>query len=146
VGRPREFDPERALEAAMEVFWQKGYQNTSIAELLAAMEINRWSLYETFGDKPQLFLRALRLYRDRWKAFIQGHLRDDGSPRRALMNLIRAMGDQIVADKLDRGCLLGNSAFEIHALEPEAAAIVSDGLRSLEDMLSAVIARAQDAG
>lgn len=146
MGRPREFDPERALEAAMELFWEKGYQHTSISDLLRAMRINRWSLYETFGDKPQLFVRALQLYRERWAAFIRGHLRKEASPRAALEALVRAMGDQIVADELGRGCLMANSAFELRALPPEAARIVTAGLRSLEDTLTATVARAQRAG
>jgi TetR/AcrR family transcriptional repressor of nem operon len=146
VGRHREFDSEEALEAAMELFWRKGYQNTSVADLLQAMGINRWSMYETFGDKPQLFQKALLLYRQRWGAFIREHLAKPGSPRAALMSLIRAMGDQIVADKLGRGCLIGNSAFELAALPSEAAELVTQGLRSLEDSVTAAIDKAQACG
>lgn len=146
MGRQREFDPEAALEAAMELFWQKGYQNTSVGELLDAMGINRWSLYQTFGDKPQLFLKALELYRQRWAAHIRAHLEAHASPRAALFALVRAMGDQIVADRLHRGCLIANSAFELAALEPEAARVVTDGLRRLEGAITDLVARAQAAG
>jgi TetR/AcrR family transcriptional repressor of nem operon len=146
MGRHREFDPEAALEAAMNVFWQKGYAHTSIEDLLEAMNINRWSMYQTFGDKQQLFAKALTLYRTRWAAFIREHLNKEGSPRAALMGLIRAMGDQIVADRLSRGCLIANSSFELDQLEPEAALIVTSGLRNLEDALTNAIARAQSAG
>lgn len=130
----------------MELFWQKGYQNTSVADLLAAMNINRWSMYETFGDKPALFIKALELYRGRWGAFIRAHLAKEGSPRAALMALFRAMGDQIVADKLGRGCLIGNSAFELKALPPEAAELVTRGLRNLEDAVTTIIEKAQACG
>lgn len=146
MGRPREFDPEQALEAAMEVFWRKGYQHTSVNDLLEAMQINRWSMYETFGDKQQTFIRALNLYRGRWAAFIAEHLQQPGSPRTALLNLIRAMGRQIVDDKIGRGCLIANSAFDLHQLEPEAAAIVSAGLKGLENKIAGCIQRAQEAG
>src|SRR5688572_16974461 len=111
MGRKLEFDPERALEAAMEVFWQRGYANASTSELLAAMRINRFSMYQTLGDKPQLFVKALQLYRERWRSFIAGQLASEGSPRAAVMRLFRAMGEQIVDDKLGRGCLIANSAF-----------------------------------
>lgn len=146
MGRPREFDPETALEAAMEVFWRNGYQHTSINDLLAAMGINRWSMYETFGDKKQTFIRALNLYRGRWAAFITEHLQQPGSPRTALLNLIRAIGRQIVDDKLGRGCLIANAAFDLQKLEPEAAAIVVAGLNGLENAIAACVRRAQEAG
>jgi TetR/AcrR family transcriptional regulator, transcriptional repressor for nem operon len=146
VGRHREFDPEEALEAAMEVFWQKGYRHTAVSDLLAAMGINRWSMYETFGDKQQIFVKALSLYRRRWSAFIAKHLQRPGSPKAALVCLLRAMGREIVDDKLARGCLLANSSFELAHLEPEARELVLSSLQSLEDTLTAVITRAQEAG
>jgi TetR/AcrR family transcriptional regulator, transcriptional repressor for nem operon len=63
VARPKAFDREQALLAAMQVFWVKGYEATSLEDLLAAMKIGRQSLYDTFGDKRALFLEALRAYR-----------------------------------------------------------------------------------
>ncbi len=146
MGRRRGFSREAALEAAMELFWHRGYERTSVAELLRAMRINRFSLYHTFGDKPELFVEALTLYRRRWAAFIGGHLEQEGSPRAALLGLIRAMGEEIVDDKLGRGCLIANSAFALAELPPEAAAIVTGGLHSLEDAIAGTIARAQRAG
>jgi TetR/AcrR family transcriptional repressor of nem operon len=146
MGRHREFDPERALEAAMELFWQQGYQHTSIEDLLGAMKINRWSLYETFGNKPQLFLKALNLYRGRWQAFIAEHLRRPGSPRAALVSLVREMGREIVHDRLARGCLIANSHFELKSLEPDAQAVVLASVQGLEDALASTIHKAQEAG
>lgn len=60
--RPKSFDPETALSQAMSVFWEKGYESASIADLTAAMGINRFSLYDTFGDKHALYLKALDYY------------------------------------------------------------------------------------
>jgi AcrR family transcriptional regulator len=62
MGRPREFDEEAALDAAMRVFWEKGYEGTSLDDLTAAMRINRSSLYSTFGDKEELFGRVMVRY------------------------------------------------------------------------------------
>jgi AcrR family transcriptional regulator len=62
-GRPRAFDRDTALERAMEVFWQQGYESTSIADLTKAMGINPPSLYAAFGDKERLFLEAIERYR-----------------------------------------------------------------------------------
>ena len=60
--RPKEFNPDDALEKAMQVFWHKGYEATSMEDLLTAMDLNRGSLYDTFGDKRQLFLKAIDRY------------------------------------------------------------------------------------
>jgi len=60
--RPKSFDPNTVLTKAMGVFWQKGYDAASISELTAAMGINRFSLYDTFGDKHELYLKALDSY------------------------------------------------------------------------------------
>lgn len=60
--RPKSFDPEAVLAKAMDVFWEKGYDAASITDLTAAMGINRFSLYDTFGDKHTLYLRALEFY------------------------------------------------------------------------------------
>lgn len=62
MGRPREFDERAALDAAMRVFWEKGYEGTSLDDLTAAMGINRSSLYSTFGDKETLFGRVMAHY------------------------------------------------------------------------------------
>ena len=57
--RPKEFNPDDAIEKAMQVFWHKGYEATSMEDLLSAMDLNRGSLYNTFGDKRQLFLKVI---------------------------------------------------------------------------------------
>ena len=63
-GRPRGFDPDKALEQAMRLFWRKGYEATSVSDLTGAMGINRPSLYAAFGNKESLFRRALDRYAD----------------------------------------------------------------------------------
>ena len=64
MARPKEFEPEQALDAAMNVFWRLGYEHTSLDALMQEMGIARQSLYDTFGDKRALYLRALAHYRD----------------------------------------------------------------------------------
>jgi TetR/AcrR family transcriptional regulator, transcriptional repressor for nem operon len=146
MGRAKEFDPEVALERAMNVFWLKGYQNASVGELLTAMQINRWSLYETFGDKQELFLQALQLYRRRWGQMIAEHLAVPGSPKAALVRLLRAMGRELVSDTLGRGCLVANSAVELRYLDDEAQRVVRGSLDTLEGAFTRVLEGAAAAG
>jgi AcrR family transcriptional regulator len=69
-GRPRKFDEEEALEAAMRVFWEKGYEGASLRDLTEAMGIDRKSMYLTFGDKQALFKKALNRYNTTQLAFV----------------------------------------------------------------------------
>src|ERR1700686_4050790 len=62
LGRPRAFDPETALDRAMQVFWRKGYEGASLSDLTKAMRINRPSMYAAFGNKEALFRKALDRY------------------------------------------------------------------------------------
>src|SRR6478735_11363440 len=69
-GRPRAFDLETALEQALQVFWEKGYQGTSLSDLTSAIGINRPSLYAAFGNKEALFRKALDRYVEKTVVFV----------------------------------------------------------------------------
>src|SRR4029079_8633690 len=144
MGRPRSFDRDVALERAMDVFWAKGYRNASIGELLAAMGIQKGSLYDSFGDKQELFLAALQLYRRRWGALVAAHAAAPGRARDVLIELLRVMGSEVASDKLGRGCLIANAAVELPHLEAESAWIVRGSLDGLEDTFTRLVARAAD--
>ncbi len=79
VGRPRAFDMEKALQKALEVFWRKGYEGASLPDLCEAMGINKPSLYAAFGNKEQLFLKAIELYENRPCAFFYPALEQESS-------------------------------------------------------------------
>src|SRR5262245_46430670 len=70
-GRPREFDPEKALDAALEVFWSKGYEGASLPDLTEAMGINRPSLYAAFGNKEELFRTVISRYVEGPASFVR---------------------------------------------------------------------------
>src|ERR1700758_5292388 len=70
MGRPREFSEAAALDSAMRVFWEKGYEGTSLDDLTRAMGINRSSLYASFGDKEELFSKVIARYTEAPMAFI----------------------------------------------------------------------------
>src|SRR6185295_14348282 len=91
MARPKAFDPDTAAQEAMETFWERGYNATSVNDLLAEMGLNRGSLYGTFGDKKQLFLAALDKYQDQNVAMIRdvlGNEEHDGSARAAIEALL----------------------------------------------------------
>lgn len=84
MARLREFDKEKALDAAMQLFWEKGYAATSLSDLTAKMEIQRPSLYAAFGDKEGLFEAALRRYTNIHAASIRTKLQKEQSVKEAI--------------------------------------------------------------
>lgn len=108
-GRPRAFDPERALDAALAVFWKKGYEGTSLPDLTDAMGINRPSLYATFGNKEALFRAALARYRQTHLGFIPQALAQP-SARAVVEALLTGYARLGTTPGLPRGCLAVSSA------------------------------------
>jgi TetR/AcrR family transcriptional repressor of nem operon len=131
MGRPREFDETTALDGAVQCFWQHGFKATSVRDLAAEMGITCTSLYNAFGDKRAVFLKALERYLDRsMRARIARH---EGSRRPKAA--IRGFVEEIIRHSLDgerRGCLLVNSALEIAPHDAELGAVIAARLGELE--------------
>src|SRR5215472_8620817 len=104
MGRPREFDEPAALEAAMRVFWEKGYEGTSLDDLTAAMGINRSSLYSSFGDKEALFGRVMAHYGEGPMSFMHEAL-ELPSARGVIEALVLGMVEFLSNLKHPRGSL-----------------------------------------
>jgi AcrR family transcriptional regulator len=103
-GRPRSFDRAAALESAIEVFWAKGYEATSISDLTAAMGINPPSLYAAFGDKERLFLEAVKRYES-----LQGDscpYCEEPTARGAFEKLLTYLAEELTSSTHPRGCML----------------------------------------
>jgi AcrR family transcriptional regulator len=109
IGRPRNFDIEEALQQALLVFWQQGYEGTSIADLTAAMSINPPSLYAAFGSKEGLFRRALQSYMNQQQAFLD-QAYEQPTARLVALTLLRGTADIQTDPRHPRGCLLIQAA------------------------------------
>ena len=107
-GRPRNFDPDKALDRALEVFWRHGFQAASLADLTAAMDLSKPSLYAAFGDKEALYLKAL----ERYAALqVEQHIAifdTEPDARRALEKYLRAMAVALTDAALPGGCFIVN--------------------------------------
>jgi AcrR family transcriptional regulator len=104
MGRPRSFDKDAALDRAMEVFWRKGYEGTSLAELTKAMEINPPSLYAAFGNKEGLLKAALDRYSEQRNEFLRSVL-DEPTARKVAERLLHGIADFHTDPKNPPGCL-----------------------------------------
>lgn len=127
--RTREFEPDEALERAMELFWLKGYADTSIDELVRETGAGRYGLYTTFGDMHDLFLQSLARYaRDVFGPMIapleasQASLRDIRAFFGGILELVRRPGGR-------RGCLMCNTAVELGPFDPASGGRVRNHFR-----------------
>ncbi len=109
AGRPRAFDTEKALDAAMKVFWKKGYEGTSLPDLTEAMGINRPSLYAAFGNKEALFRKAIERYLDLHASSVRESL-DAPTAREVVERLLDRTIALITGSKNPRGCFMVQSA------------------------------------
>ncbi|MEE4455035.1 TetR/AcrR family transcriptional regulator [Novosphingobium resinovorum] len=141
MARPREFDQDKALSAAMAVFREYGFEGTSAGMLVEAMGIGRQSLYNTFGDKWQLYQMALRRYATDETG---EHIAMLQSKPRAFDGIV-SMVDRVVANARD-ACLGVGSICEFGRSRPELVAIRDTADRAMRTVLTATIARAQAEG
>ena len=144
-GRHREFDRAEALDRAMHVFWEQGYESTGLTELLDRMGIGRQSLYDTFGSKRALFKEALDLYGKSVLGAIVERLNAPGLP----LENISAVLDMIEGNATTHagvGCFLANSVAEFGRGEPEMTAALRRMMKAMESAFRRALKRAQDAG
>jgi AcrR family transcriptional regulator len=118
-GRPRSFDRDAALDAAVLVFWEKGYEGTSLTDLTAAMGINRPSLYATYGNKRDLFMHAIDRYAATHGSRAFSALRLEPDNRTAVEEFFKASIDCALVEGTPRGCLINTVATDAAESDPE---------------------------
>ncbi len=143
MARPKEFDRELALEKAMDLFWTHGYEASSMSDLQRGMGIGRQSLYDTFGDKKQIFQESLEHYLEGMEEYSGSLLgAEDG------LSAIRAYFHALVRDKTSgtvrRACMLFNTCAELAPHDPEIRKQVRKGLISLQKKFELALSRAQE--
>jgi len=134
----KQFDVDDTLRKAMEAFWAKGYEATSMQDLVHAMEINPGSIYSTYGNKRALFIQALGRYRRVFRGWFKAYA-DENSPRGAIL----AVFERITNDALEKpnyhGCLLVNTALELAPHDKEIGHLVAEGLKETENFFCKMI-------
>jgi len=146
MSRTKEFDPDAVLQRALELFWERGYEATSMADLVEHLGIARASIYATFGDKHTLYLRALDRYvRTRDPDPVE-MLSQPGPVLPAIRALVEAYATESVCDERRRGCLVVNTAVELMSRDPQAARQVEANWDALETALTSALTRARAQG
>lgn len=140
MARPREFDTDDAIRKATAVFWEKGYLDASLPDLLEGMGLTRGSLYKAFKDKKNLFLLVLAHYDDEAVGAAKARLTNASVPdgRDRIVSLFAALYAAVAAGDT-RGCLLCSAAAGFEMSDPDIAAAVEKGMSGIREGLEAAL-------
>ncbi|RII20940.1 HTH-type transcriptional repressor ComR [Streptomyces sp. YIM 130001] len=147
MARTKEFDPDAALQSALELFWRRGYEATSMADLVEQLGIGRASLYATFGNKHDLYLKAMDRYIQSRDPALIDELSQPGPVLPAVRTLVRRFADE-AADEATRrdGCLVTNTAVELGPHDRESTRRVESSWEHIETPLHSALVRARAQG
>lgn len=137
--RTKQFNEEEVLAKAMELFWKKGYNGTSIQDLVDHLGINRASLYNTFGGKDSLFRQSLQHYRAQNIQQVAGFLRRQPSIREGIRSLFLMAVDRCVKDTDRKGCFVVNTTTELIPNHPEILHLLLENQAAFEQLFREVL-------
>jgi TetR/AcrR family transcriptional repressor of nem operon len=146
MARTKEFDPDTALQAALELFWERGYEATSMSALVDRLGVARAGIYATFGSKHELYLRALRRYGELCDPVLLDELSRPGPALPAVRALVTRFAEESAGDELRRGCFMTNTAVELAPHDRAAARRVEASWDLLETALASALLRARAQG
>ena len=145
MARPRAFDEDKAIDAAVDCFWARGYEATSVRDLARHMGIGCPSLYNAYGDKRALFTAALARYADRSSRARVARLEGGGRPTEAIAAFFAEIIERSVKDRTRKGCLLVNSALDVAPHDAGIGRVVAGYLEEVRSFFRRNIVAAQAA-
>ncbi|MFC4949105.1 TetR/AcrR family transcriptional regulator [Pseudonocardia sp. GCM10023141] len=142
MGRPRTFDADVALDAALAAFWEHGFESTSVQDLCRAMQVQPGSVYSAFGNKRDLFTAALRRYTQTVSAEAVRRITAAPTGLAGLQDYFDHLVDAMVDGNRRWGCLITNSLVEFAARDPELAGMITLHVANLRAAFEAALTRA----
>jgi TetR/AcrR family transcriptional repressor of nem operon len=146
MARKKEFDEDELLGKAVELFWRKGYNATSAQDLVDGLGINRSSLYNTYIDKRTLFKKSLAQYQATETGAMLSMLAKAEDPEATIKHIFDSLVKESSEDKLLKGCFMVNTAVELAGYDQEIGEMVGNNNQSVEDALTKLIEKGQQAG
>lgn len=144
MGRNKAFDEKEVLKKAMELFWEQGYEKTSLQDLVDHMGIHRRSIYDTFGDKRSLFLSSLAYYEEMLANELKKLMNAAGPSKQAIREVFSFTLN--AAEYYPKGCLAVNAAVELSLLDKEIAQISTDLFKKTEQVFCYLVIKGQTSG
>lgn len=146
MARHKEFDQDQIIDKALNLFWQKGYEATSIQALVDHLEIGRGSIYDTFGSKHGLYLAALDRYRQKQSRPTLAPLGQDLPAKEAITQVFNNLIDEALQDPKRCGCFVVNSAVELATHDRDIDAIAKESIAGMEAMFFTYLTEATARG
>ena len=146
MARTKAFDTDEVLDRALQIFWRNGYEGTSMQDLVDGMQINRASIYDTFGSKEELYLNALRRYQTHNQCQVQQLLTQHTSVREALNQLLENMIQESVSDPEKKGCFVVNATTGLANRNEAVNRIVSENEQRMAYAFEDLIKQGQTQG
>jgi TetR/AcrR family transcriptional repressor of nem operon len=146
MARNKEFEEAAVLDKAVHLFWCKGYNGTSMQEVVDCLGISRSSLYDTFGDKRQLYLAALGRYRSQMAGALLQAVQQATEVLPTLRKVFEMAVQESLTEPLGKGCFMVNSTVELAPHDPEVARIVKANLEDIEEAFYQLIRKGQQQG
>jgi TetR/AcrR family transcriptional repressor of nem operon len=146
MGRLKEFDEDKAIDGAVDCFWARGYEATSVRDLAVHMGIGGASLYNAYGGKRALFVAALERYANRSSRERIARYEAAGQPRQAIEAFLAEIVDRSLKDRARKGCLLVNSALDVAPHDAEIGKVVAGYLEEIRAFFQRNIEAARRVG
>ncbi len=143
IGRPLEYDPAKVLDAAMQTFWRRGYEGTSLHDLLAATGLSKSSFYQAFSSKQAAFHQALTHYCETLTTRLREKLRTADSGWEFIETVLLSAAGEARAGDDPRGCMIVNVATEFSSRDAQVSELVTDGVKRVTLIFVAAVRRAQ---
>jgi TetR/AcrR family transcriptional regulator, transcriptional repressor for nem operon len=146
MARTKDFDEDEVLEKAVRLFWHKGYNGTSMQDLVDGLGISRSSLYDTYGDKHALFMKSLESYKNTVSSQMCTIISDTVSAKEAIKQLLDLTTSQLLNDEQHNGCFMVNAEVEVAPHDKEVSSMICQGDQQVEDAFYRAIKKGQENG
>ncbi len=146
MARTKVFNEDEVLNKAMNLFWEKSYCGTSAQDLVDVLGISRSSLYDTYGDKYQLFKKSLLQYRKQFGGAMIEMIEASTDYEKTITDIFKYIINEALQEKLSKGCFIVNSTIELASHNPEIAQIIQENMLDIENALCILVEKGQQAG
>jgi TetR/AcrR family transcriptional repressor of nem operon len=146
MARTKDFDENEVLTKAIQLFWHKGYNGTSMQDLVDGLGISRSSLYDTYSDKHTLFVKALESYQNSGAAKIRDIIDHSVSAKETVQKLLEFATNELLGDKQQKGCFMVNAEVEVAPHDAEVNDLVCKNDQQMEDAFYQVIQKGKESG
>ncbi|WP_026993725.1 TetR/AcrR family transcriptional regulator [Flectobacillus major] len=144
MARTKEFNEMEVLDKAIDLFWFKGYNGASMQDVVDSLGLSRSSIYDTFGDKYQLYIASLEQYRKQAAGGLINMVTQSTNPLQTIQQLFEMLSNDSVNAVCNKGCFMTNSTIELAPHDPQIHKIVKDNMQDIEEAFYNLVKKGQD--